>query len=52
MRSLVFSLLEKLNATVVGPAYKQYGRKLYEYGTKIEGPTVSEDRLVPSLRKV
>lgn len=52
MRSLVFSLIEKFNTNIVGPAYKRYGRKLYEFGTKFEGELASEDRLVPSLRKV
>jgi hypothetical protein len=52
MRSLAFSLFEKFAAEVAGPAYKKYGRQLYAYGTQIEGDTATEDRLVPSLRKL
>lgn len=52
MRSFVFSLVEKLNANVVGPAYRQFGKKLYAWGKQFEGENAPEDRLVPSLRKV
>lgn len=35
-----------------GPLLRNFGRKLYAVGTKIEGEFASEDRIVPSLRNL
>ena len=52
MRSLVYAAVEKFNGTVLGPAYRSLGRKIYAFGSRLEGEHLEEDRLVPSLRKV
>lgn len=52
MRVVIYELMNSLNEKVVGPLLRQTGRRLYEVGSKLEGETISEDRVTPSLRKL
>lgn len=52
MRYNFFFLAERFGRKIMGPLYSRIGRRLYELGTWVQGDMASEDRLVPSLRKV
>lgn len=52
MRFPLYLLGNNFLTNVLGPLKSSIGRKLYALGMRIEGESASEDRLVPSLRKV
>jgi hypothetical protein len=52
MRKFLFNAFDKISETVIAPCYKSWGKKLYLLGTRVQGIEASEDRLVPSLRRV
>lgn len=52
MRGLIFEAINSLKEKVTGPMYRTLGKKLYVVGTKLEGDNASEDRFVPSLRRL
>lgn len=52
MKALIYELFNYAQINLLGPAMRNYGRKIYEFGNKVEGPELCEDRLVPSLRRL
>ena len=52
MRGLVFEAVNIWRSRFVAPFYRNIGKKLYAAGTRIEAENASEDRLVPSLRRL
>lgn len=48
----ILSLYDKLQFNVLGPFYRNFGKKLYRFGLNMQGPLASDDRIVPSLRSV
>ena len=52
MRVVVYELLNSISETVVGPFLRRTGQKLYERGNALEGDTLNEDRVTPSLRRL
>jgi carbonic anhydrase/acetyltransferase-like protein (isoleucine patch superfamily) len=52
MRLPFFVFGNSLIRNAIGPFLSMFGRRLYALGVRIEGESASEDRLVPSLRKV
>lgn len=52
MRQIVFEAIGSFKEKISGPLYRNIGKKLYVAGTKLQGENASEDRLVPSLRRL
>ena len=52
MRLVLYEILSNLNERFIGPTIRTTGKKLYQLGSTIEGETLSEDRLTPSLRRL
>lgn len=52
MRVVIYELLSNFSEKVVGPFLRRTGQSLYTIGNNIEGDSLSEDRLTPSLRKL
>lgn len=52
MRVVIFEILNNFRETIVGPAMRNIGKRLYTVGNQIEGEQLSEDRVTPSLRKL
>jgi carbonic anhydrase/acetyltransferase-like protein (isoleucine patch superfamily) len=52
MRVVIYEILNSLSEKVLGPALRTAGKRLYEVGNKLEGETLSEDRITPSLRRL
>ena len=52
MRVVIYELFNGFNEKVVGPFFRRTGKRLYEMGNSLEGETLSEDRVTPSLRRL
>ena len=52
MKNIFYDLMVDVSQKFVGPVMRSIGRNMYETGTKIHGDYGSEDRLVPSLRRL
>ena len=52
MRVVIYELMSSFSEKVVGPLLRNSGRRLYEVGNKLEGDSLSEDRVTPSLRRL
>lgn len=52
MRAIIFESLSEFRRKFTGPFLRRIGKKMYQTGTAVEGENASEDRLVPSLRKL
>ena len=52
MRVVIYELMSSFSERVVGPLLRNSGKRLYEAGNRLEGDTLSEDRVTPSLRRL
>ena len=52
MRSVLYEVLNNFNERFVGPAFRNAGKRIYQWGNALEGESLSEDRLTPSLRRL
>lgn len=52
LRLRFFDAFEKVSVTVLGPLYRRMGKSLAQSGLSLQQPNTSDDRLVPSLRRV
>ena len=52
MRVILYELMSSVSEKVVGPFLRRTGKQLYSAGNCLEGDTLSEDRLTPSLRRL
>lgn len=52
MRVVIYEILNNIGEKVIGPALRTAGKRLYEVGNNLEGDTLSEDRVTPSLRNL
>lgn len=51
-RLRVFDLYEGFSQTVLGPIYRRVGKHLAQKGLAYQLPNTSDDRIVPSLRRI
>lgn len=52
MKNIIFEIMVNVQEKLTGPLLRNFGKKLYVAGTKLEGEFGSEDRMVPSLRNL
>ena len=52
MSRFIYEAVTSASERFLGPFYRRIGKRIYAAGTQLAGEDASEDRLVPSLRKL
>ena len=52
MRVVLYEVLNNFSERVLGPALRSAGKRCYELGNSLQGESLSEDKISPSLRRL